>query len=390
MHQTLNPTKPKAKKMWKKMALMLVGFALFLGAVAGYKYYQIQSMIAMYASMTPPPESVTTAIANESVIPQTIEETGSFASVQGVMVSAEEPGKVVQIGFESGQKVQKGDLLVQIDISVEQAQLESSKAKSELALANLSRLKNLSGTGAISQKEMDDADSQVKQTQAEIDQLKATIARKTIRAPFAGVTGIRQIQVGQYLSAGNPIVPLQTLNPIYLNFAVPQQDVARLVVGQTVKVSVDAFPNDSFEGKVTAINPQVNETTRTIQVQATMQNPTEKVRPGMFAKAAVILSESQKYVLVPATAVNRAPYGDSIYIAEKMKDPQTGKEYLGARQVFVKLGPMRGDLIAVLDGVPGGSEVVTSGLFKLHPNAAIQVNNEVVPDANTHPKPADN
>jgi membrane fusion protein (multidrug efflux system) len=268
------------------------------------------------------------------------------------------------------------------------AQLESAQAAAELAQANLQRINSLQGTGALAEREVDDSASQAKQTKAEVSRLKAVIERKTIRAPFTGRTGIREVNLGKYLSAGAAVVALQTLDPIYVDFSLPQQDIGNISAGQTVKVSVDAFPGKPMEGKITAINPQVDDATRNIRLQATLDNKDEKLRPGMYARVSVVLESADKFITVPGTAINRAPYGDTIYVIENMKDAK-GKEYLGVRQQAIKTGPTRGDQVAVVEGLKGGEEIVTSGLFKLRPAAAVLINNEIMPGNKSAPKPAD-
>lgn len=372
--------------MIKRFFLMFLAFAAFAGGIGYYKYAQIRT--AMSTPYVPPPIAVTSIKATEEVWQSSMETVGSFSPVQGVTVSAEEPGKIVKLGFESGQKVNKDDLLVQLDVSVEEAQLKVAMAKTELAQANADRIRKMKGTGSVAGKEVDDAESQLKQATAEAESLNATIQRKTIRAPFSGTTGIRQAQLGQYLEAGDPVVSLQTLNPIYVNFALPQQDLSRIGIGQTVQVALDAYPNQKFEGKITAINPEVNDVSRTVGIQATFENKDSHLRPGMFARLAALEKKTDKFVTLPATAINRAPYGDSVYIIETMKDP-SGKEFLGVRQQAVKVGAVRGDQIAVLEGLKEGEEVVTSGLFKLRPGASVTINNEVMPANSATPKPAD-
>jgi membrane fusion protein, multidrug efflux system len=356
----------------------LLAFFLVVGIIGFLKFWQIRSAMAANANFAPPPETVTSAIAREDTWQHRIEAPGSLRPVQGVILSTESAGKVAEIVFQSGEKVSKGQTLVRLDVSVEEAELKAATARAEFAVLNHERIRELRQTGALSGKEIDDIESQLKQTQAQVEQLRAAIDRKTIKAPFSGHVGIRQVQEGQYITAGTPIVSLQTLHPIYVNFTVPQQDVARIQTGQKVQLTVDAFPNTTFEGEVTAIDPQLDESMRTLGVQATIPNPAQKLRPGMFGKVSLVLSEGEKYVTLPATSIARAPYGDSVYVIEKMKDPK-GKEYLGVKQQFVKVGSYRGEQVAILSGVKPGQEVVTSGLFKLRPGAAVVVNNEVKP-----------
>lgn len=368
------------------MIIMLLIFGAFIGALAYYKYSQFKAFAAK--PWKAPPTAVTSTAAKEETWQQTLDLTGTFSPVQGVTVSAEEPGKVVNIAFESNQKVKKDDLLVQLDTSVEQAQLQSAEAREKLAQSNLDRDSSLTGSSALAKKELDNDESQLQQAKADVAQYKAIITRKTIKASFAGLTGIRQVQLGQYLAAGSPVVTLQTLDPIYIDFQVPQQSLAQLQQGQAIQAVIDVFPNETFHGKITAINPEVNDTTRTVRVRAEMENPQEKIRSGMFARVTVVFEKSENYITVPQTAINRAPYGNSIYVIEKMKNSD-GEEYLGVRQQFVKLGPTRGDQIAVLEGLQGGEEIVTSGLFKLRPGVEVIINNEVTPENKPAPKPND-
>jgi membrane fusion protein (multidrug efflux system) len=223
-----------------------------------------------------------------------------------------------------------------------------------------------------------------------VDQTRATIARKTIRAPFSGVLGIRQVNLGQYLAAGDPIVPLQSLDPIYVNFNVPQEAANEVQLGRTVKISASQMPGSGFTGRVTALNSVVDSSTRNIMIQATVANPQRKLRPGMYVDVQASTGEDRQVISLPATAVNYAPYGDSVFVVTDMKDPKTGKSYKGARQQFVKVERSRGDQVAVVSGLNPGEEVVTGGVFKLRPNAAVQVNNKIQPPNNPSPKPEDN
>jgi len=248
-------------------------------------------------------------------------------------------------------------------------------------------MQSLNQQGIAAKADWDKLDAETKQAEAKITEIEATIGRKTIVAPFSGVLGIRQVNVGQYLAAGTPIVPLQSLDPIYVNFSVPQQQIARLKVGGPVRISSEGQAT-TFTGKITAINSVIDEATRNIQVQATLANPQHKLQPGMFVNASVDVGTATSVIALPASSVNYAPYGDSVYVVEEMKDPK-GKTYKGVRQQFVKLGPGRGDQVAVLSGVKPGEEIVTSGVFKLRPNAAVQVNNKTVPSNNPAPKPED-
>ncbi len=374
--------------MWKWMILMLVVVGLLVGSLGYYKYSEIQKGIAKNASFVPPPVTVTSSTATLEPWQKAVHSVGQLSSYRGVTVSAEEEGKIVNLPVESGTLIKQGELISQQDVSVEEAQIKSAVARAELAVASLNRLQKMSGTGAVAQKELDDADAELKRAAADAEALKATIERKTIRAPFTGKAGIRQAQLGQYLSKGNPIILLQTLDPIYVDFTVPQQNIELIQMNQTVVVQVDAFKGRQFQAKITAISPEINQTTRTVQIQATLENKDESLRPGMFATVSAVMNTSEKYITLPATAINHAPYGNSVFIIENLKTPD-GKEYLGVRQEFVQTGPTRGDQIAILKGVKEGEQVVTSGLFKLQPGAGVTVNNTITPSNQANPSPAD-
>ena len=375
--------------MAKRMILMLAITATLIGALGFAKFRQIQEGMAQAAAFQPPPEAVTTIVAKQSKWPDTLSAIGTIAAVQGVTVSADLPGIVERIDFESGASVLAGDILVQLDTKQEQAQLAAVESDRDLARLNFDRLKDLVEEGAISRAEYDRAAAEQRQTEAKVGEVRATIARKTILAPFSGILGIRQVNLGQYLSAGNAVVPLQALDPIYVNFSVPQQDAERTPVGRIVRITTPDSTDFEFAGQVTAINSVVDEVTRNVQVQATLANPQNKLRPGMFVQTQVDLGMSHPIVPVPASAINYAPYGDSVFVVADLQD-QNGQTYRGVRQQVVKLGPSRGDQISIISGVKSGEEVVTSGVFKLRNGAAVLVNNKDQPSNNPAPKPEDN
>jgi membrane fusion protein (multidrug efflux system) len=375
--------------MAKRLILTLVVVALVLGALGFIKTRQIKSAMAAGA-FTPPPESVTTTIAKKETWPSNLNAIGTAVAVHGVTVSADLPGTVDKIFFDSGKWVNQGDVLVQLDIRQEQAQLAANEAQRELSHIQYARMKKLVDEGVVSKQEYDQATAQQRQGDANVDQVRATIARKTIRAPFSGVLGIRQVNLGQYLAAGDPIVPLQSLDPIYVNFNAPQEAVDQVQVGRTVKISASQLPGTAFTGRVTALNSVVDSSTRNIMIQATVANPQRKLRPGMFVNVEASTGQDRQVVSLPATAINYAPYGDSVFIVTDMKDPKTGKSYKGARQQFVKVEGSRGDQVAVISGLNPGEEVVTGGVFKLRPNAAVQVNNKIQPPNDPSPRPEDN
>jgi membrane fusion protein (multidrug efflux system) len=370
----------------KRMLIMLAAVVVFLGAIGSVKYFQIKSAIAAGSSYAPPPEAVTTMVAKQEQWPEVLGAVGSVYAVKGVMVSADLPGLVAKIHFESGSTVQAGSVLAELDTTQERAQLEAAEAQRELARANYERAKGLRAEGVIAASDYDLAAATARSAEARVVETKATIQRKTIRAPFSGRLGIRQINLGQYLAQGAPIVQLQSWSPVYVNFSIPQSRLADVRVGAEVHVEAQGLEGSDPVGKVSAVESIIDEKTRNVQVQATFDNRDDKLRPGMFVECKMYFGGSQPVISLPATAINYAPYGDSLYIVEELKDPK-GKAYKGVRQQFVKLGERRGDMVAVLSGLKPGEEVVTSGVFKLRPGAAVEVNNDVKPSSQTEPKP---
>ncbi len=372
--------------MAKRMILMLVFMTIFIAGLGFVKVKQFQAMAGEFAAMQPPPEAVTTIVTAQEEWPATLEAIGTVAAVQGVTVSADLPGIVERIAFASGATVRQGDVLVQLDARQEHAQLAAAEAQRDLARVNDDRMRGLVEQDAVSRAEYDNAAAAHKQTEARVREIRATIERKTIRAPFTGVLGIRQVNLGQYLTAGDAVVPLQSLNPIYVNFGVPQQDAAQVPAGRKVRITVGELGDATFAGTVSAIDSVVDPSTRNMRVQATLPNPGGKLRPGMFVQAQVLVGKGRRVVALPASAINYAPYGDSVFIVTDLKDA-SGRTYRGVRQQVVKLGGARGDQIAVVSGVNAGEEVVTSGVFKLRNGAAVHVNNKVQPGNNPAPKP---
>ena len=374
--------------MAKRMILMLAVAAAVIATLGFVKFQQVQEAMAQGASFQPPPEAVTTIVAQQDQWPSTLTAIGTMGAVQGVTVSADLPGTVDRIAFESGTFVRKGDLLVQLDTRQERAQLTTIDSQREFANLNFDRMKGLLDQRVISRAEFDRAVTDQKQSEAQIGEVNATISRKTIRAPFSGVLGIRQVNLGQYLAPGDPIVLVQSLDPIYANFGVPQQDASQARLGRTVRITAEELSGATFEGRITAVDPRVDEATRNLQVQATLRNRGGQLRPGMFVETEVLLGESRSVVTLPSSAINYAPYGDSVFVVTDLKG-QDGQSYRGVRQQVVKVGAARGDQIAILEGVNAGDEVVTSGVFKLRNGAAVQVNNKVQPSNSRTPKPGD-
>jgi len=374
--------------MVKRMVLMLAVMAVLIAALGFVKFKQVESAIRVGASFQPPPEAVTSIVAQREQWPATMSVIGTMEAVHGVTVSADLPGIVERIAFESGQSVHAGDLLVELDTRQERAQLAALEAQRDLARVNYDRMKKLVDAGVISKMDYDQSVAQQKATEANVTEIRATIERKTIRAPFSGILGIRKINLGQYLPAGSAVVPLQSLSPIYVDFGVPQQSARQVRVGGDLRVTSEDLVGQAFTGRVTALDSVVDETTRNIQVQATLSNPQGKLRPGMFVQVDVGVGASRTVITLPASAISYAPYGDSVFVITDLKDPK-GKTYRGVRQQFVKIEGSRGDQVAVVSGVNPGDEVVTSGVFKLRNGAAVQVNNKVQPENNPAPKPED-
>ncbi|HMK23715.1 MAG TPA: efflux RND transporter periplasmic adaptor subunit [Terriglobales bacterium] len=372
--------------MAKRMILMLVLVVLLIAGLGFVKFRQIEA--ATKTVMQPPPEAVTTIVAKRENWPAALDVIGTMTAVQGVVVSADLPGTVDRINFESGKAVAAGDVLVELDTRQERAQLAANEAQRDLAKTTFNRTQELYKQGVLAKVDYDNAVAQQKATEANVGEIRATIARKTIRAPFSGILGIRQVNLGQYLSAGQAIVALQSLNPIYVNFGIPQQESTKVKVGSIVRVTNQELGGAILTGRVNAIDSVVNEGTRNIQIQATLSNPSGKLRPGTFVGVQIPIGQDRKLIALPTTAINYAPYGDSVYVVTDMKD-QTGKLYRGVKQQFVKIDGNRGDQVAVASGINPGDEIVTSGVFKLRNGAAVQVNNKIQPENNPAPKPED-
>jgi membrane fusion protein (multidrug efflux system) len=368
----------------KRTLGLIAAILLVVGAIALWKFYTIRTLIAKMSAQKPQPTAVSSIKASAETWQDRRRSVGSLAAVQGVMVCNELPGTVQKIAFESGGQVKQGDLLVQLDISVDAAQLRGLESQAQLARINLERAQDLRRNNTNAQADLDTAQAQYQQTQAAMDTLKATIAKKAIAAPFAGRLGLRQVNLGQYLAAGTAIVTLQTLDPIYVNFALPQQEVADLTEGQKVQVHIDAYPGETFEGVLNAISPKVDDASRNLQVQATLGNAAARLKPGMFAAVEVLLPQQRKLITLPQSAIVYNPYGNAVYAVEKSKDA-AGAAGLVARQRFVQLGETRGDQVAVLKGVEVGDEIVTSGQLKLRNGAAVAINNSITPENSPAP-----
>ena len=378
--------------MKKAVALTLLGLSIIVAALAGVKALQFRAMDEAGRKAAPPPETVTTTPVRSAAWETALTAVGSLVAVQGVTVAAELPGKVVEISFQPGVNVQKGDLLIRQDTTSEEAQISGAVAQAKLTQTTLDRNRQLLPDHIVSQADYDASVANHEQAAAQADAIRALIAKKTIRAPFSGRLGIRRVNIGQILREGDPIVTLQSLDPIFVDFALPQQHLARLHPGLPVRVTCDVLPGVTVEGRVTAVNPLVDAETRNIQIQATLANRDEKLLPGMFVTVAVQLPMRRKVLAIPATAVLYAPYGDSVFIVvpalrspiagegkelptDPPVSPRAGEGEKVVRQQFVRLGEKRGDFVAVTAGLREGEEVVSTGVFKLRTGQAVVIDN---------------
>ncbi len=373
-------------KLWIGVALGLVAVVAVL---VGVKGAQIGSMIQAGKSFVPPPEAVTTAKVEAASWRPQQEASGTLVAFRGVTVGTELPGAIREVSFDSGTYVRKGQVLVKLDTSTEEAQLASAKADENLARLNYERAVEVRKGGANTPADLDAAEARYKQAQAAVRTLQATIDKKSIRAPFDGRIAIRQVELGQVLGAGAPVASLQSVTPIYVEFALPQQALARVKVGQAVHVHTDTFPGVEWTGKVSTINTEVDVATRNVRMRATVPNDDGRLRPGMFASVEVLGQESVPVLLIPATGVLFAPYGDSVFVVDAKKGAD-GKDALVVQQRFVRLGERRGDLVAVESGLKAGETIVSTGAFKLRSGASVIERNDLAPDVKANPKPADN
>ena len=397
------------RRIWLYAILGLVGIVLIL---AGTKFAQISTMISAGKHMAPPPVAVTTAQVQQVEWQPLRPAVGTLIAIRATTLSAELTGTVREIGFENGSVVKKGQMMVRLDTSAEEAQLASAQADAALARQTLDRAENLRKQEVNTQAELETAQAKDKQARATVVNLQAIINKKIIRAPFDGRAGIRAVELGQVVSPGTPIVSLQTVSPIYAEFQLPQQALADVKLGQKVAVKVDVFPDRSWEGTVTTINPEVDPSTRNVRMRATVENPDGLLNPGMFANVEVEAGKAGQALVVPATSVIYAPYGDSVYLVveekkddasaqgadkgegnkskEKAAPPKTdGKPALVARQQFVRLGERRGDYVSILNGLSAGQTLVSNGAFKLRNGQSIVVNNSLAPPAQFVPAPVD-
>lgn len=367
--------------MAKRIILTVLGLLLIIGALAGTKASQFQAMGAAASSMKPPPAVVSTDKVRKETWQPTLSAVGTVTPVRGVTLHSEAVGMVKHIYFESGANVKAGDVLVQLDTLTEQAALRSAQAQAELGQSQYKRVQSLEGSAAIAQSEVDRAGAETKRADAEVTRLQSEISKRTLRAPFAGTLGIWQINLGKFLNVGDPVNWIVALERMYVDFTLPQQRLAELAIGQVVRVTSDAFPGESVEGQLTAIDPALDAATRAVRLRATLDNPKSLLRSGMFVRAEVVLPKQREVLIIPSTAIIYAPYGDSVYVIETKGEEST------ARQQFVRLGEARGDYVEVTQGLEEGDPVVTVGAFKLRNGMGVAINNELAPKTSTDPTP---
>lgn len=371
-----------------KITAAVLVILLVLGVLGGIKALQIRKLIETGAAAAPPPETISAAIVVEEKWQDSLTAIGSITAVQGVTITPEVPGTVTEIAFEAGAVVAKGDLLVSFDTSSERAQLNALEAQAEWAKANVERMRKLRTENTVALSELDQAEANFKQANANAEAIRAVMAKKKLHAPFAGRLGVRQINLGQYLEAGKPIVSLQSLDKVYADFSLPQQNLARLKTGMKVQVTTDTYPDQKFEGVLTTINPGLDKDTRSVGLQATLDNPGQLLRPGMFAHIEVLMLEEQAVSVIPVTSVLSAPYGDSVYVIES-KPGKDGKPALTVRQQLVRTGRARGNQVVVETGLKPGDRIVKAGLFKLRNGMPVVENNELAPEAIEKRRPSD-
>ena len=374
----------------KPLLLGIGGILVVVGLLAGGKALQIGALIKNKKAKILPPEVVATSRVQQQNWESLVIAVGSLEAVQGVTVAAELTGKVVAISFEPGGQVKAGDLLVQQDISQEAAQLRAAEATVALSKVNFERAKKMLETKVVAEANYDNAEAQMKQSLAQADTIRAIIAKKTIRAPFDGRLGLRQVHIGQIIREGTPIVSLQSLDPIFVNFLVPQQQLAQVQPGYPVRITSDGLPaGQVITGAITAANPEIDTASRNLRVQATVANKDELLRPGMFVNVAVVQPQSNPVLAIPATAVLYAPYSDSVFLVEEAKEGEGGPAGQVVRQQFVRLGEKYGDFVAVSSGLAPGQTVVATGVFKLRNGLAVTVDNALLPEFKLTPQPKD-
>ncbi|WP_045855850.1 efflux RND transporter periplasmic adaptor subunit [Teredinibacter purpureus] len=373
----------------KKYWVAIGGLLSVVLVIAAIKALQIMNLIGMSESMVMPPTVISAMSVQQQQWEQTLNTVGTLEAEQGVVVTADSPGRVTEILFTAGAEVQAGDVLIRQDVSSELAQLRAAEASAALAKTQLDRTHALLVKKVSSKSEFDIADARYKEAVAQADNIRTAIAKKTVKAPFAGRLGIRLINVGSDLGRGGAIVSLQAVDPIYVNFSLPQRELSKLALDYSVRIESDAVPGKDFTGVISAINPEIDPVTRSVRVQASLANTDHTLLPGMYAKVTVVLPEAEPVLVVPVTAVSFATFGDSVFVVVEEESEDGADKKLVARQQFVRLGHTRGDYVAIEAGVVLGDNVVSTGVFKLRNGAEVVVNNEAQPTFSLHPNPED-
>jgi membrane fusion protein (multidrug efflux system) len=371
--------------MIKRMVIMLIAVAVVLGGIFGFQAFKATMIKKYMSAMSAPPQTVSTGKAAYDEWQSSIEAVGSLRAVNGADLSLEVAGTIGSIMFKSGDDVEAGTQLLKLRADDDAAKLVSLQATAELSRINYDRDLKQAKIQAVSQSTLDTDAANLKNANAQVAQQQAVLDKKTLRAPFAGHLGIRAVDVGQFLAAGTMVVTLQALDPIYVDFFVPQQAVDQVRLGQSSAVNIDAFPKDSFAGEISAINPRVDAGSRNVQVRATLPNADHRLLPGMYATLDIKVGQPQRYITLPQTAITYSPYGDSVYVVDDKGRGAHGKPQLVARQTFVTTGATRGDQVAILDGVKDGETVVVAGQIKLHNGSTVLINNSIMPTADAAP-----
>jgi membrane fusion protein (multidrug efflux system) len=371
--------------MTRRMVIMLAAVAVVFGGIFGYQAFKAAMIKKYMSAMAQPPQTVTATKATSSEWQPKIEAVGSLRAVKGADLSLEVSGVVDSITFNSGDDVEQGTLLLKLRADDDAAKLESLQATAELNAITHDRDQKQFKLLAVSQATLDTDAANLKNAKAQAAQQQAILDKKFLRAPFAGRLGLRQVDLGQYLGAGTVIVTLQALDPIFVDFFVPQQAVDQVRLGQSVAVKVDAYKDQTFTGEISAINPKVDANSRNVQVRATLKNADHKLLPGMYATVDVPTGAPQNLITLPQTAITFSPYGDTVYIVDSKGTDASGKPQLIARQSFVTIGATRGDQVAILKGVNEGDTIVTAGQLKLHNGSTVLIDNSIAPTADAAP-----